>query len=139
LKVASPFNVDVSVMTVQLANRLLQLVWGRNKTDRNARKSESKETLVNATLHLILRQVPESDYPAFEIPVYNSFLCIAQHSAVNIFLCNEVRKIKQSFNLEKWTLGRINPHSFNNILSRFSGTRKSNKNLLLTITVHQLM
>jgi len=34
------------------------------------------------------RQVPESEYPEFEIPVYNSFMCTAQHIAVNFFLCN---------------------------------------------------
>ena len=43
------------------------------------------------------------------------------------FLRNEVRKIKPPHNPEKWTLGRINSHSFNIILSRFLGTRKSNK------------
>jgi len=47
------------------------------------------------------RQVPESKYPEFKIPVCNSFLCIAQHIAVNIFLCNEVRKIKPLCNPEK--------------------------------------
>jgi len=31
------------------------------------------------------RQVTDSKYPEFEIPVYNSFLCIAQHIAVNLF------------------------------------------------------
>ena len=31
------------------------------------------------------RQVPESKYPEFEIPVFNSFLCIAQHIAVILF------------------------------------------------------
>jgi len=31
------------------------------------------------------RQVPESKYPEFKIPVYNSFLCMAQHIAVNFF------------------------------------------------------
>jgi len=72
------------------------------------------------------------------MPVYYSFLIIAQHIAVKLFLCNEVRKIKPPHNPEKWTLGRINSHSFNNILSRFSGTRKSNKNFIPTITVHHL-
>ena len=47
------------------------------------------------------RQVPESKYPEFKIPVYSLFLCIAQHIAVNFFLCNEVRKIKPSCNPEK--------------------------------------
>ena len=82
------------------------------------------------------RQVPESEHPEFKIPVHYSFLCIAQHIAVKSFLCNEVRKIKPPHNPEKWTLGRINSHNFNNILSRFSGTRKSNKNFIPTITVH---
>ena len=59
------------------------------------------------------RQVPESKYPGFKIPVYDPFLRIAQHVAVIFFLCNEVYKIKPSCNLEKWTLGRINMHSFN--------------------------
>ena len=54
----------------------------------------------------------------------------------DFFLWNEVRKTKPSCKPENWTLARINLHSFNNILSRFSGTRKSNKNLILTITVH---
>ena len=31
------------------------------------------------------RQVPESKYPEFKIPVCNSFLCIAQHIAVIFF------------------------------------------------------
>jgi len=31
------------------------------------------------------RHVPESEYPEFKRPVYNSFLCIAQHIAVNFF------------------------------------------------------
>ena len=39
----------------------------------------------------------------------------------------EVRKIKPSCNPEKWALGRINLHSFNNVLSTLSRTRKSNK------------
>jgi len=85
------------------------------------------------------RQVPESKYPEFKIPVYNSFLCIAQHIAVICLLCNEVRKIKPSCNPAKWRLRRINLHCFNNVLPRFSGTRKSNKNLILTITVYYLM
>jgi len=84
------------------------------------------------------RQVPEREHPEFKIPVYYSFLCIAQHIAVNFFLCNEVRKIKPPCNPEKWTLGRINSHSFNNILARFSETRKSNKNFTPTITTHHL-
>jgi len=40
--------------------------------------------------------------------MYNSSLCIAQHIALNFFLCNEVRKIKPSCNPEKCTLVRIN-------------------------------
>jgi len=44
-------------------------------------------------------------------PVYISFLCIAQHIAVNFFLCNEIRKIKPSCNPEKWTLWRIKPQN----------------------------
>jgi len=47
--------------------------------------------------HTILnfwRHVPESKYPEFEIPVYNSFLRRAQRIAMNFFLCNEVHKIK---------------------------------------------
>jgi len=51
------------------------------------------------------RQVSESKYPEFKIPVYNPFLRIAQHIAVIFFLCNEVRKIKPSCNLEKRALG----------------------------------
>jgi len=47
------------------------------------------------------RQVPATAYPQFKIPAYKSFLCIAQHIAVIVFLCNEVRKIKLSFNPEK--------------------------------------
>jgi len=31
------------------------------------------------------RQVPESKHPEFEIPVYKSFRCIAQHIAVIFF------------------------------------------------------
>jgi len=31
------------------------------------------------------RQVQASRYPKVKIPVYNSFLCIAQHNAVNFF------------------------------------------------------
>jgi len=58
----NPFNINVSVMAVQMANRLptgwltvcYKLVCCRNKTDRNARKSRSKITLANATPHLIL-------------------------------------------------------------------------------------
>jgi len=45
------------------------------------------------------------------------------------FLCNEVLKIKPSFNPGKLTLGRINWHSFNNVLSRISGTKKINQKL----------
>jgi len=58
---------------------------------------------------------------------YSSLLYTAQHIDVNFFLCNEVRKIKPPHNPEKWILGRINSHSFNNILSRFSGTRNEKK------------
>jgi len=47
------------------------------------------------------RQVQESKYPKFKIPVYNSFLCTAQHIVVFFFLCNEVRKIKLSCKPEK--------------------------------------
>jgi len=35
--------------------------------------------------------------------------------------------------------GRFNSHSFSNVMIRFSGTRKSNKNFIPTITVHHLM
>jgi len=52
---------------------------------------------------------------------------IAQHIDVNFFLFNEVHKIKPPRNPEKWTLGRINSHSLNNILSRFLGTRNEKK------------
>jgi len=89
-----------------------------------------QENLGKKTLNF-WRQIPESKHPEFKIPVCNSFLCKAQHIAVNLFHCNEVRKIIPSSNHEKRTLGRINLHSFNNILSRFSGTRKSNKNFTL--------
>jgi len=63
--------------------------------------------------------------------VYNPCLRIAQHIAVIFFLCNEVRKIKPSCNLEKH-LGELICTALTNVLSRFSGTRKSNKNLRLT-------
>ena len=116
-----------------------KLVCCRNKTDRNARKSGSKKFSQRHSTLNFWRQVPESEYPEFKIPVYNSFLCIEQHIAVNFFLYNEVRKIKPPCNLEKWTLRRINSHSFYNILSRFSGNRKSNKNFIPAITVHHLM
>jgi len=77
------------------------------------------------------RQVPENTQNLKE-------QC-TKHIAETFFLCNEVRKIKPSCTPEKWTLGRIKSHSFNNVLSRFSGIRKSNKNLILTITVHHFM
>ena len=73
------------------------------------------------------------------LPMYNSFLCIAKHIAVNFFLCNKVRKIKPPCNPEKWTLGELILTAFNNTLSRFSGTIKSNKNFIPTITVHHFM
>jgi len=53
------------------------------------------------------RQVPESKHPEFKIPVYKSFMCIAQHITVIFFLCNEVHKTIPSCNPTKWTLGRI--------------------------------
>jgi len=46
-------NASVTMMVVQFANRCYKLVCCRNKTDRNARKSGSKRTLVNAILHFI--------------------------------------------------------------------------------------
>ena len=42
-----------------------------------------------------------------------------------------MRRLKTSCNPNKWTLGRINSHSINNVLSRFSVINKSNKNLAL--------
>jgi len=60
----------------------------------------------HSTLYL-WRQVPETECPEFKIPVYNSFLCIAQHTAVNLFLCNEVCKIKPSCNPENEDLGEL--------------------------------
>jgi len=144
----NPFNINVSVMAVQMVNRLptgwltvcYKLVCCRNKTDRNARKSRSKITLANATLHLILvNRFQKANIQNLKYQCITHF-CV-KHSMVLWFfcLCHEVRKIKPSCNPEKWTFGRINSHSFGNILSRFSGTRKSNKNLILTITVHHLM
>jgi len=49
---------------------------------------------------------------------------IAQHIAVNFFLCNEMKLVKSNHRaiLKNETLGRINSHSFSNVLSRFSGT-----------------
>jgi len=135
----NPFNVNVSVMAVQLVTVYYKLVCCRKKTDRNARNSGSKNNFSQCHSALnFWRHVPESEYQEFKIPVYNSFLCIAQNIAVNFFLCNEVPKIIPPRNPEKWTLGRINSYSFNNILSRFSGTRKSNKNFIPTTAVHHL-
>jgi len=49
-------------------------------------KNLDKKTLVNAHSTLnFWRQVSESKYPEVKIPVYDSFLCIAQHIAVNFF------------------------------------------------------
>jgi len=76
----------------------------------------------HSTLNFWL-QVPESEHSEFEIPVGNSILCIEQHIPVNFFPCNEVRKIKPPCNPEKRTLGRINSHSFNNILTYCPGFR----------------
>jgi len=71
-----------------------KLVCCRNKADGNARKCGPKNfSQCHSTLYF-WRQVPESKYPEFKMPVYSSFLCIAQHIAVNFFFCDEVRKIK---------------------------------------------
>jgi len=104
-----------------------KLVCCRKNTNRNARKSGSKKSSVNTTLHLIFSDRFQKLNMQNLKYQYNSFLCTAQHIDVNFFLCNVVRKIKPPGNPEKWTLGRINSHSFNNILSRFSGTRNEKK------------
>jgi len=68
-----------------------------------------------------------------------TYFCI-QHDILLwiLFLCNEVRKIKPLCNNENEHLGEIICTS-SNVLSRFSGTRKSIKNLILTMTIHHLM
>ena len=113
-----------------------KLVCCRKKADRNV----GKKPLVNDTLHLIF------GYRFQKVNTQNlKYQCVTHFFVQNnIFLwnffpCNEAREIKPPRNPEKCTLGRINSHSFNNILSRFSGTRKSNKNFILTITVHHLI
>jgi len=115
-----------------------KLVFSRKKlTEMQENLAQKNFSQCHSALNF-WRQVPESEHPEFKMSVYYSFLCIAQHIAVNFFLCNEVRKIKPPRNPEKWTLGRINSHSFSKVLSRFSGTIKSNKNSIPTITVHHL-
>jgi len=116
-----------------------KLVYCRDKTDQNARKSGSKKTLVSTTLHLVSSdRFKEGNTQNLTYQCITHF-CVAYSTTYccDFFLCNEVRKIKPSCNPETWTLGRINLHSFNNVFCRFSGTRKSNKSLILTITVHQ--
>jgi len=46
--------------------------------------TEMQENLGKKTLNF-WPQVPESEYPEFKIPVCSSFLCIAQHIAVNLY------------------------------------------------------
>ena len=67
------------------------------------------------------------------ISVYSTPYCY------DFLLCNEVRKIKPSCNPKKSTFGGINFHSNKKVLSRFSGTTKSNKNLIVTIAVYPFM
>jgi len=71
------------------------------------------------------RQVPESKYPELKIPVYNSFLRIAKHIAVNFFPGNEVRKIKPSCSPGYEHLGKLIRTGLTNVVFRFLGTRKS--------------
>ena len=81
----NPFNVNVlSVTGVQFANRVCyKLVCCRNETDRNARDLVLKNFSQCHSTVDFWRQVPESKYPKFETPVYDSFLYLARHIAVN--------------------------------------------------------
>ena len=84
----NPCNVNVSLMAVQLANRLLQTCLLKKKTDGNARKSGPKKSTVNATLHLIFSDRFQKLNMQNLKYQYDSFLYIAQHIDVNFFLCN---------------------------------------------------
>jgi len=65
------------------------------------------------------QQVPENKYPEFKIPVHNPFLCIAQHIAAIFFSVMKFVKSNHRATLKNEHLGRINLHSFNNVLCRF--------------------
>jgi len=46
------------------------------------------------------RQVSDGKYEEFKIPVYNSFLCIAEHIAVNFFPVMKLVKSNQRATLK---------------------------------------
>jgi len=61
----------------------------------------AQKTLVNATLHLIFGDMFQKANTQNLKYQCISFLCRAQHIAVNFFLCIEVHKAKSSGNPEK--------------------------------------
>jgi len=52
-------------------------------------------------------QVPESEYPEIKMPVYYSFLCIAQHIAVNFFSVMKFVKSNHRATLTNEDLGEL--------------------------------
>jgi len=66
------------------------------------------------------------------MPVYHPFLRIVQYIAAIFFSVMKFVKSNHRATLKNEHLGELICTALTNVLSRFSGTRKSNKNLRLT-------
>jgi len=73
------------------------------------------------------RQVPESKYPEFEIPVYNSFLCIAQHIAVILFSAKKFAKSNHRATLKNEHLGELIGTALTTYCPEFRGLENQTK------------
>jgi len=73
------------------------------------------------------RQVPVNIYPEFEIPVYNSFLCIAQHIAVIFFSVMKFVKSNHRATLKNEHLGELIGTALTAYCPEFRGLKNQTK------------
>ena len=104
-----------------------KLVCCRNTVDRNARKSGSKNFSQGHSTLNFWRQVPESKYLEFKTPVYNSFLCIAQHFAVIFFSVMKFVKSNHLATLKNEHLGELIGTALTTYCPEFRGQKIKQK------------
>jgi len=73
------------------------------------------------------RQVPDSKYPKFNIPVYNSFMCIAQHIAVIFFPLMKFVKSNHGETLKNEHLGELIGTAITTYCPEFRGLENQTK------------
>jgi len=115
-----------------------KLVCCRKKTDRNARKSGSKKSSVNATLHLIFSDRFQKLNMQNLKYRYSSLLYTAQHIDVNFFSVMRFAKSNHRTTLKNEYLGELIRTASTTYCPGFRGLEMK-KILIPTITAHRLI